>query len=74
MALESLKAQIALLVTEMENTPRDAHEIYAMIHEKLNEIRAMGLPLPEDLVALEENLESEFDRRPKRPDPAPGKV
>jgi hypothetical protein len=58
--LERLKAEISLLVTQMENQPMDKHEVYLQLREKLNEIRASGMPLPEDLVRLEHTLEAEF--------------
>jgi hypothetical protein len=60
MAFEDLKAEIALLLNQMENQPEDRHELYLQIREKLNEMRAFGLPLPEDLVRLEKELEAEF--------------
>jgi hypothetical protein len=44
----------------MENQPEDRHELYLQIREKLNEMRAFGLPLPDDLVRLEKELEAEF--------------
>ncbi len=60
MAFDDLKAEVALLLTQMEDQPEDRHELYLQIHEKLNEIRAFGMPLPDDLVRLERNLEAEF--------------
>jgi hypothetical protein len=60
MAFEALKAEIALLLNQMENQPVDRHELYLQIREKLNEMRAFNLPLPEDLVRLEKELEAEF--------------
>ncbi|RVC78683.1 MAG: hypothetical protein EOS58_20285 [Mesorhizobium sp.] len=60
MALESLKAQISLLLEEMVNQPEDQHEIQEQLREKLQELRAMGLPLPADLVALERRLDDDF--------------
>jgi hypothetical protein len=60
MALESLKAQISLLLEEMVNQPEDQHEIQEQLREKLQELRAMGLPLPADLVALEKRLDDDF--------------
>lgn len=60
MVFESIKARIALLIEEMERQPEDRHELYLQIHEKLNEWRATGQPLPEDLVRLEHGLEAEF--------------
>ncbi len=61
MALESLKAQISLLLEEMVNQPEDEHEIQEQLREKLRELRAMGLPLPDDLVALEKRLDDDLD-------------
>lgn len=58
--LERLKAEISLLVTQMENQPDDKHEVYLQLREKLNEMRATGMPLPDDLIRLEEALEAEF--------------
>lgn len=61
MALESLKAQISLLLEEMVNQPEDEHEVQEQLREKLRELRAMGLPLPADLVALEKQLDDDLD-------------
>ncbi|RAZ90092.1 MULTISPECIES: hypothetical protein [Mesorhizobium] len=61
MALESLKAQISLLLEEMINQPEDEHEIQEQLREKLRELRAMGLPLPADLVELEQRLDDDLD-------------
>jgi len=60
MDLDEFEAAISLLVTQMENQPEDRHEIYLQIREKLNEMRAFGMPLPADLVKLEEELEADF--------------
>lgn len=60
MSFENLKAEISLLIDEMEGEQGDQHEIYMRIREKLDELRAMGMPLPEDLLRLEEYLEGEF--------------
>jgi hypothetical protein len=59
MALEQLKAEIAMLVQQMEDEPEDIHELHARIRSKLAEIKAMGLPLPDDLTALERRLDRE---------------
>jgi hypothetical protein len=60
MDLDEFEAAISLLITQMENQPDDRHEIYLQIREKLNEMRAFGMPLPGDLVKLEKELEAEF--------------
>ncbi|BCM16292.1 hypothetical protein [Mesorhizobium sp. J8] len=61
MALEAIKAQIDLLLQEMINQPEDEHEIQEQLREKLRELRAMGLPLPTDLVELEKRLDDDLD-------------
>ncbi len=45
----------------MVNQPQDAHEIRETVREKLNALKAEGLPLPDDLVALEKRIENDFD-------------
>lgn len=60
MEWDEMQAELSLLVTQMETQPEDRREIYLQLREKLNEIRAMGLPLPDDLVRLERELEAEF--------------
>ena len=63
MAFEDLKAQIGLLVSQINNQPEDVHELYELLHQKLNEIRATGQSLPEDLVKLEKRMLKEFSKR-----------
>lgn len=62
MAFDDLVLSINLLVSEMENEPEGAHEILERLHLQLNQLRATGLPLPEDLVELEKRLERDFQR------------
>jgi hypothetical protein len=61
MSFEDIKAEIALLFARMQNEPEDRHEIYLQVREKLNEMKAFGMPMPEDLVELEAALEAEFE-------------
>jgi hypothetical protein len=60
MAFENAKAELSLLMAALRERPRDKHELYLEIMQKLNELKAYGMPLPEDLVALERQLEREF--------------
>lgn len=77
MALEEFKARIGLLLDEMAQRPEDAHALHERIREQLAGMRALGMPLPEDLVALERSLEADFEAEAgppgprKRPDPPP---
>ncbi len=50
------QAKLALLFGEMEVFPEDDFELYEKIHEKLNEMRAFGLEMPEDLAKFEHDL------------------
>lgn len=61
MAFEDLVTRINLLFAEMDNQPEDAHELLEQIRLELNQLRATGQPLPEDLVRLEKRLEEEFE-------------
>jgi hypothetical protein len=65
MAFEELKAQIGMLLGEMNEQPEDLHELYEQIHQQLNELRATGMALPRDLLELEQRLLEEFPRASK---------
>ena len=60
MAFDDVKAELGILMTNMQNEPTDKHELYLQLMEKLNELRAFGMPLPQDLVEMEKALEAEF--------------
>ena len=62
MALDQLKAQIAVLLDSLEDHPEDLHELHQMIRQHLAQARAMGLALPNDLVELERKLEADFPK------------
>ncbi len=63
MAFEDVEAELGLLLTQLENEqrPEDRHELYLVIMRRLNELRAYGMPLPQDLVQFEQELQSEFE-------------
>lgn len=60
MAFEDKKAEIGLLLTRMQDEPEDRHELYLLLSEKLNELKAYGLTIPDDLRDLEAALSAEF--------------
>jgi hypothetical protein len=62
MAFEEIKAQISLLIGQINNQPEDIHELSELLHQKLGELRAEGLPLPQDLVELEQRILKDFPR------------
>lgn len=51
-----LTAAINVLVEEMESEPDDLHEVHLKLQELLRQFRATGMPLPDDLVRLEQQL------------------
>jgi hypothetical protein len=61
MAFDDIQAELGLLLTRMQNEPEDRHELYLQIMQKLNELKAYGMPLPQDLVQFEKRLEAEFE-------------
>ena len=60
MAFDDLEAELALLINQMDTPPENPHDFYHRIMEKLNEFKALGLPLPGDLVRVERELEVYF--------------
>lgn len=62
MAFEQFRVQLAMLMDEIAANPTDAHELQESLREKLAEMRALGLPVPDDLVGLEEYLEEDLER------------
>jgi hypothetical protein len=47
----------------MQHEPKDWHELYELIRLKLNELKAYGMPLPDDLVEFERDLGAELEAR-----------
>lgn len=56
MAFENIKAEIDILLQQMVNQPEDVHELESIVREKLQALKAEGLPVPGDLAELEEKL------------------
>lgn len=64
MAFEDVTAEIGVLLTRMQNEPEDVHELHLQLMEKLNELKAFGLPIPEDLKELEAALAADLSTAP----------
>jgi DNA-binding transcriptional regulator GbsR (MarR family) len=56
MAFEDIKAAIGALLDEIQHRPEDRHILQEQLREKISELEAMGLEVPEDLKRLEEEL------------------
>lgn len=65
MAFDDIKAELGILLTQIESEqrPEDKQELYLQVMLKLNELRAFGMPLPDDLLRMEAALEAEFGAR-----------
>jgi hypothetical protein len=59
-AFEDKEAEFGLLLTRMQEEPVDPQELYQQLRFKLNELKAYGMPLPDDLVQFEKDLEAEL--------------
>lgn len=69
MLLEGLRAGIALILDEIEARPEDRHVLQEKLRQNIAEFRALGLPVPEDIVQLEQALADDeaddlFDNMP----------
>ena len=60
MDAKDLTAELSLLLNEMEGEQGDRHEIYLRIRQMAGSLRAMGMPVPDDIARLERTLEEEF--------------
>ena len=57
---EELRAALSLLVDEMDGEIEDGHEIYLRLTMLLNQMRALNMPIPDDLAQMEADMSQEF--------------
>ena len=62
MSFENIKASVALLLEQMTHQPEDLHELQESLREKIAEQRAMGQPVPEEVLALEQKLSAALNQ------------
>lgn len=65
---QELEAALSLLIDDMEGDQGDLHEIHMRLRTIFEGMRAMGMPLPDDMVRLEEELAAEFVKDKKASD------
>ena len=58
---EEIQAGLLKLLDEMEGDLGDSHEIHMRLRQILDGMRAMGMPVPEDLARMEKELGAEFE-------------
>lgn len=61
MAFENLKAAILMLLDEIEKAPEDSHVLQEELREKISELKALGMPVPDDIARLEDALERDLE-------------
>lgn len=76
---QEIEAALSLLLDQMEGEQGPNHEIYLRLVQILDAMRATGMPLPEDLVAMEREMAAEFEgetaaRQPPASSPARAKT
>lgn len=62
---QELEAALSLLIEEMEGEQGGGHEIHLRLRQTLAAMRAMGMPLPDDLVRMEREMSAEFEAEAK---------
>jgi len=57
---DELRAALSVLLDEMEGEIEDSHEVYLRLTMLLNQMRALNMPIPEDLAEMEADMSKEF--------------
>lgn len=60
-----LVAAINLLAQRLEHQPDGLHEVHFKVKELLDELRSTGMPLPDDLVNFEKDLDQRVNGEPE---------
>lgn len=62
---QDLEVLASELLQQLESGELERHEIHERLRQTLDQMRAFGMPLPEDLVVLEQELAKEFTHEAK---------
>lgn len=62
MGTQRLIAELNLLMDAAEHEPEDLREVHFRVVELMNQLRAMGEPIPEDLLRFERELTEEVEK------------
>ena len=65
MALEEWKVRLRMLLEEATHQPEDWHEMQEELREEIAKFRGQGLPVPQDILDLEQALEDNLNLRRK---------
>ncbi|MQA66794.1 MAG: hypothetical protein GEU76_12995 [Alphaproteobacteria bacterium] len=58
-----LLAAINLLAEQLDHKPDDLHEIHFKVQEMMRELRATGMPVPEDIAAFDRELTRRVEQK-----------
>ncbi|MFC1674068.1 hypothetical protein ACFL12_08030 [Pseudomonadota bacterium] len=61
MDIQDLETLATEVLQQFESGEVERHELHEKVRQTLSQMRAFGMPLPDDLVALEQELEREFE-------------
>ncbi len=71
---ETLKASVYALLDEIIAQPEDPHALQERLREELQQMRALGQAMPQDLVALEHWLDDALSLPPETRPPMPAEL
>ena len=60
MTMDDLDAEISYLMNQLEGESGDSHELFFRLHQILETFRAEGLPVPQNLLKMEQALDAQF--------------
>jgi hypothetical protein len=63
MGTQRLIAELNLLMDEAQREPEDLHELHFRVVNLINQLRAMGEPIPEDFLRFERELSEGVEQR-----------
>jgi hypothetical protein len=58
-----LLATINLLAEQLDHKPDDLHEIHFKVQEMMRELKATGMPVPEDIAAFDRELTRRVEQK-----------
>jgi hypothetical protein len=58
-----LLATINLLAEQLDHKPDDLHEVHFKVQEMMRELRATGMPVPEDIAAFDRELTRRVEQK-----------
>jgi phage-related holin len=60
--MDDLDAELSYLMNQLEGEPGDSHALFFRLHQILETFRAEGLPVPENLLKIEQALDAQFKK------------